>query len=424
MMIKREVIKDEFIYQETLKNGLKLYLHPKNKFVQTYASLQVNFGGRDFSYQIDGRDYTLPEGTAHFLEHMLFENNGNNLSDFFVESSADINAYTSRTLTSYYFSTRNNFLALLSRLIDNFVDYNFPKESIKKELNIISQELAMNDDSYSVKAFKSLQKLMYKDSSVYVETGGSKKSIKNINQEVLKQATEHFYHPGNMYLVITGNFDVDEVLSMLKNHPFSKKKWPEHKDIKRTLDMSDKTNKMLIKKDKSLDTNIIEIGIKIPEAVFNNKDLEHGLLVNPFFSMINSPASGLYKALKKRNLTNYSFQSSPIYDDDHGFFNISVETKKPKLFVKTIKELLLEVPKLQFSEKVFSSYKKADIGKAIRSFDGIKLAHYQIKRLLEDDLDIYNFVEKAKLVTYDDFKPYLDIFTKENIYIVQYLKDA
>jgi len=191
-MLKKYILEDEAIYEEVFPNGLKVYIHPKTKFVQTFASLQVNFGGRDFSYEIESEKYTLPKGTAHFLEHMLFENKGDTLSDFFIKNNADINAYTSRNLTSYYFSTNREVMPLLAKLLDNFVDFEFSEKNVKKELNIIKQELAMSDDSQEIKAYKTLLKMMYKDESIYEDIGGSKQSIKSIDAEVLFRTTDIF----------------------------------------------------------------------------------------------------------------------------------------------------------------------------------------------------------------------------------------
>lgn len=420
-MQKQQILKDEFIYETTLKNGLKVYLHPKRKFVQAFASLQVDFGGRDFRYLIDNQTQELPKGTAHFLEHMLFENNGNTLSDYFIDNGADINAYTSRKLTSYYFSTRDNFTALLSRLLDNFVNFNFNETSVKKELKIITQELSMNDDSFSVKAYKTLLKMMYKDESIYEDIGGNQKTIKGITIETLNKATNHFYHPKNMSLVLTGNFDIDEIETMLQNHPFTLKNWHQYQQITHQTDLKDKSKHHYRRTDKTLDTNIVEVGIKIPEHIFNDKSLDHNIITNSFFSMIFSPASPLYKVLKKKNLHNFTFSASPVIEDDYGFFNISIETKKVRLFTKTIQALLLDLPNMQFDEKIFKAYKRADIGRAIKAFDDVKLSHSLVKRLINDGVDLYSFVEKSKNITFEDFLVYQNIFTKNNIYIVEYL---
>ncbi|MDT8337011.1 MAG: pitrilysin family protein [Candidatus Izemoplasmatales bacterium] len=422
MMEKKYILTDEIIYQEELENGLTVYIHPKIKFVQKFASLQVNFGGRDFKYNRDNQPLRLPHGTAHFLEHMLFENNGNTLSDFFIKNNADINAYTSRRLTSYYFSTQENFTELLDKLLDNFIDYNFNETSIHKELKIISQELSMSDDSDEIKAYKSLLKLMYKDESIYEDIGGSKKTIKVIDKNILKQATDHFYHPKNMILLITGNVDPEVVIENLKSHQFVTKTWPNYIPIAREVNITDKKRHHLTKINKKLDTNIIEVGIKIPEYIFSRTDLEHNIVTNPFFSMIFSPSSKLYKVLKKKKLYNFSFSASPVIEDDYGFFNISIETQKPKLFIKTIIELLEDLPELTFEEDIFKAYKRADVGRAIKAFDDVKQSHLLIKKLLNDNVNIYSFVERSKNITFDDFKVYQEIFTKNNIYLVEYLQ--
>jgi len=421
-MEEKLIMEDEAIIEEVLENGLKVYIHPKNKFVQSLASLQVNFGGRDYKYQIADQDYTLPEGTAHFLEHMLFENNGNTLSDFFIKNNADINAFTSRRITSYYFSTQNNFDALLASLLDNFIDYDFSEKTIKKERNIISQELAMSDDSDEEKAYKSLLRLMYKDRSIYQDIGGSKTSIKSINKAVLNQAVTHFYHPQNMSLLITGNVNPIKVLELLKNHPFNTKKWQTYQPIKRMIDISDKSGRHFKKIKPNLDTNIVEIGVKIPEIVFRDKTLEHNLLTSPFFSLVFGNSSLLYRILKSKNLYNYSFSAAPVIEDDYGFFNISIETKKPKLFIKTLMEYLTNLPELILDEKVFKAYQRGEIGRSIKAFDDVKKTHYLVKKMLMDEVDIFSFVEKSKSIKLPDLQIYLDIFKKNNIYLVEYLQ--
>ncbi|MFA7075361.1 MAG: pitrilysin family protein [Candidatus Izemoplasmatales bacterium] len=423
-MKKNDILMDEAIYCKTLSNGLVVYIHPKPKFVQTICSLHVNFGGRDFMYRVNNSDYTLPRGTAHFLEHMIFENNSSSFSKSFIENNADLNAFTARKLTSYYFSTKNNFSFLLKKLLDNFIEFNFSEKSIKKELQIISQELSMNDDSDSTKAYKSLVRMMYNNPTIYEDIGGTKNTIKKVDKEVLNQATRHFYHPKNMRLVITGNVNPENIINQLEEHPFVTAKWPDYYPVERVTNLCNNTRHLKIKYDKTLDTNIVEIGIKIPDVLFKNNHQKHYLLTDPFLEMVFNPSSKLYKELKKKNLYNHSLTVSPIFDGDYSFFNISIETKKPKLFVKTIKELLLELPQITFSEKVFNAYNRSEIGRTIKSFDDVKESHSLIENLLIGEIDITKYFEMKKKIKLDDFLVYQNIFVKSNIYIVEYLQEA
>jgi predicted Zn-dependent peptidase len=223
-----------------------------------------------------------------------------------------------------------------------------------------------------------------------------------------------------MYLLITGNVDPTEVINLLKNHPFFTKSWPKYHPVKRSVNLEVKGKHTYLKHDKSMDTNIVEIGIRIPNEIFKNTTLNHNLLTRPFFSMLFSPASKIYKTLKSKKLHNFSFSASPVIEDDYGFFNISIETKKSKQFIATMKELLLELPETELDEKIFKAYKRSEIGASIKAFDNIKMSHSLIKKLLNDGIDIYSFVEESKNISLEDFQVYKDVFKRENFYIVEY----
>ena len=63
------------VYRETLANGLRVELMPMAGFNKTYAIMTTDFGSVDnhfIPYQGD-EAVRVPDGTAHFLEHKLFE---------------------------------------------------------------------------------------------------------------------------------------------------------------------------------------------------------------------------------------------------------------------------------------------------------------------------------------------------------------
>ncbi len=264
--------------------------------------------------------------------------------------------------------------------------------------------------------------MMYKDPAIFEDIGGSQASIKKIDRAVLNQAVKHFYHPMNMTLVITGNFIVEEVLSMLSKHPFMNMEWPLYQTVTRKINYQGSKKHLMVKKDKSIEANTVEIGVKIPFDLLNNKDVDHVLFASPFMGMLFGPSSKFYQILKKRNLNNFTFSPSPVIEDDYGFFNISIETKKPKQFVKTISELLDSVKDFQIDDKIFQAYKRSEIGRLIKIFDDVKYSHSLVKKLLINKVDIYGFIEKSKQITLDDLSEYQKIFTKDNVYVVEYLK--
>lgn len=422
--MKKKLITDEYLYIEKLKNGLTIYLHPKPKFNQTYVSLQVDFGGRDFNYERNHENHSLPEGTAHFLEHMIFENNNVRLSDYFIERNADINASTSRTTTSYYFSTRTDVEVLLEKLLSNFVNYNFSKEMIDKERKIIAEELAMSDDSFQEKAHRNLLKMMYEDPSVYRDIGGTKSSIKKIDELVLEKAVKHFYHPKNMTLLISGAFDFNSTMKVLNDHPFNSLDWPEYHEIIRNISLGNKRANSSIKKASELNTNIVEIGLRFPEHIILNNKSKLYIINKAFYSLMFSTTSKLYKVLKAKNLYNFTFQAANLIEDEYGYYNISIETKKPKLFIKTLENFFTTVSELDFDIDKFTAFKRSQIGYLIKIFDDVKATHNFLKRLIIKNIDVEEYIETLKQITIEDLSVFLEIFAKKNIFYFQYLLET
>ena len=67
---------DEYVYKETLDNGLDVFIIPKRGFQKTFVTYTTQFGSLDSKFKPHNQDsyITVPDGVAHFLEHKLFEN--------------------------------------------------------------------------------------------------------------------------------------------------------------------------------------------------------------------------------------------------------------------------------------------------------------------------------------------------------------
>ncbi|MDD3712989.1 MAG: hypothetical protein PHZ28_05820, partial [Candidatus Izemoplasmatales bacterium] len=168
----------------------------------------------------------------------------------------------------------------------------------------------------------------------------------------------------------------------------------------------------------------VEIGIKIPEHLFKNRQMEHFLLLDPFLEMIFDPSTKIFKTLQKKNLYNHSLTVTPMYDGDYSFINISIETKKSKQFVKTMMELLLEIPVTAIPEKIFKAFHRAEIGRTIKSFDDVKETHGLLENLILNDVNTSEYFERKKNIKLENFNDLKQVFTKNNIYLVEYVKQS
>ena len=61
-----------------LKCGAQIYILPKNRNISVGAVV-IGFGAADREFYFQNRYYKVPYGTAHFLEHQMFEQTDGNV---------------------------------------------------------------------------------------------------------------------------------------------------------------------------------------------------------------------------------------------------------------------------------------------------------------------------------------------------------
>ena len=88
---------DEVVYKEVLPNGLTVFMYPSDICNSFNLSLTTKFGAvhTKFKYKDEDTIYTVPNGLAHFLEHITFHLDGKEATDLFKPYGAYINAFTS-----------------------------------------------------------------------------------------------------------------------------------------------------------------------------------------------------------------------------------------------------------------------------------------------------------------------------------------
>ena len=130
---------DETVYRKQLKNGLQVAVVPKPGFTRKLAYFVTDFGSIHTDFELDGKQYHVPAGVAHYLEHKLFELPDRDVTAEFAALGANVNAFTSYDMTAYYFSCTANFDESLRLLLEFVSTPYFPEESVIREQGIIDQ---------------------------------------------------------------------------------------------------------------------------------------------------------------------------------------------------------------------------------------------------------------------------------------------
>ena len=209
---------DLTIYEDVLANGLKIYVIPKENVNGYYITLSTKYGSIHNEFiPNDKTEYIkVPDGVAHFLEHKVFEQkDGIDPFTFYSERGCDANANTSNYKTTYLFSGTNFFSEGLNYLLDYVQSPYFTDENVNKEKGIIEQEIKMYDDSPYYKLYDGVIYNAFVNHPIKYPIAGTVESINKITKEDLYTCYNTFYHPSNMFLVVTGNVDYKEVIDLV-----------------------------------------------------------------------------------------------------------------------------------------------------------------------------------------------------------------
>ena len=256
---------NEVIYYEKLDNGMEVYLYNNNRYHNNIVTFTTKFGSIYNEFIPNGeKDFIkVPNGIAHFLEHKLFaQEQDPQPMEFYAKTGTMCNAYTTFKNTTYLFYGTNNLIENINFLLDYVQSPYFTEENVESEKGIINEEINMCDDRPTDILYDEIRKSIFKKNNFKESIIGTHDEVNSITKDLLYTCYNTFYHPSNMFLVITGSFDPEEVLSSIKENQNKKEFAKTFKTIIKEIKEPDE-----VVKEKS----IININTDIPKYSYNVK---------------------------------------------------------------------------------------------------------------------------------------------------------
>lgn len=215
-------MRKDFI-KKTLSNGVAVYLYRDKNLKRMVASYNIKYGTLGYydRFYYKDKEYKVPSAMAHFLEHLLIEKSkyGNMLLRF-TDKNYDTNGQTGFELTSYYFVGIKDVKESLKELINMIDDPVFTKEDVEEVKSAIINEVRKNEDEKYRTGYNIMKRNLFKNFEAVSEsynTLGSKESTESITYEDAKVCYDAFYNDENKFLVIGGNFEIDEIVDYLED---------------------------------------------------------------------------------------------------------------------------------------------------------------------------------------------------------------
>ena len=196
-------------------NGLTLLTQEQHAAPVVAIQVWVNVGSADETDDI--------AGIAHVHEHMLFkgtERRGLGEIARAVEGAGgEINAWTSYDQTVYHVVLAADEAATGLDILSDAIRHSaFDAEELKREIEVIIEEIRRAEDAPSRRIAKALFAMAYEQHPYHRPVIGSEATVRALTRERILQFFREHYRPDNVTVVVTGAFDTQQMVQLVRRY--------------------------------------------------------------------------------------------------------------------------------------------------------------------------------------------------------------
>ena len=449
----------------TLDNGLKVYMsvNKETPRIQTYIAVKV--GGKN--------DPSETTGLAHYFEHLMFKGSQNfGTSDYAAEKplldeiealfevyrnttdeaeraaiyhkidsisyvasgyaipneydklmsviGADgTNAYTSTDMTVYVEDIPSNQIENWARVeADRFM--NPVLRGFHTELETVYEEKNMSLTNDFRKALEALDGMLFPDHPYGTQTVlGTQEHLKNPSITNIKNYHATYYVPNNMAICLSGDFDPDEMVSIIEKYFGQMKPNNNLPDVKFETKSVIETPQS--KDVYGIDSELVMLGWKYPGA-----GTDDALVASVVSYILYNGAAGLIDLNLNQQQKVLGAQSEAYTRPDAGEFILLSEAKQGQTLEEVRDLLLAEVDKLrkgEFDEAVMEgTINNLKMGMMMQLEANSSRADMYVQSFISgtDWADEVAWIDNLSKVTKQDVIDWANKYLAENNYAIVY----
>jgi len=199
----------------TLENGLTIIVREDHSAPVVSAQAWANTGSVH-------EGHWLGAGLSHVLEHMLFKGTttrpGSRIDQEVQEAGGYMNAYTSFDRTVYHIDVPNTGArTAIDILCDIMQNASLPPDELAKELEVIRREMDMGQDDPNRRSGRRLFETAYTRSPYRFTVIGYLDIFNELKPEDIRGYYTERYAPNNVFYVVVGDVQHDEVVAQIKD---------------------------------------------------------------------------------------------------------------------------------------------------------------------------------------------------------------
>ena len=403
----------EQVYRTVLSNGLTVMVVPRPGFSRKLAYFVTDYGSVHRKFCLEGQEYEVPAGIAHYLEHKMFDLPDRDVSGELAKLGANVNAFTSYDMTAYYFSCTENFEPCLKLLLEFVSTPYFTEESVRKEQGIIDQEIGMNADAPDSRIFELLMEGMFREHEIRVPILGTRETIREITPELLHTCHRAFYTPGNMMLCVVGDVEPDRVealaLAVLGAEPAAVGE-------KHPMALEEMTCPTPYREERmEVAMPMFQLGFKCRCPEKGEAAVRREVIGDLAAEALFGESSELYLRLYEQGLIDGSFGGGFETVDGCAMLTCGGDSDDPKALQEAILEQGAVLAKKGIPEEAFLRMKRSAMGRRIRDLDSFDSTCFRLCAYHFSDFDYMEFPRGYEAVTAGEGQAVLgEVIRREN----------
>jgi predicted Zn-dependent peptidase len=197
-----------------LGNGIR-FVHLRVPNLVAHLGVIINAGSRD--------ERADEHGMAHFIEHMIFKGTRKRKAYHIISRLEDVggelNAYTTKEETCVYASfMREDYSRAIELLRDILFDSVFPLREMKREKEVITDEINSYLDSPGELIFDDFEELIYNGQSIGRNILGTPESLSRITLNSIQEFIRNNYHTNEMVICSVGNMSLKKLEKLIRRY--------------------------------------------------------------------------------------------------------------------------------------------------------------------------------------------------------------
>ncbi len=201
------------IKKYTCQNGVRIVLENIPTVRSVAIGIWIGTGSRNENLKNNG--------ISHFLEHMFFKGTktrtAREIAESFDSIGGQVNAFTSKEYTCYYAKVLDDHAKYaLDVLADMFFHSTFDEEELKKEKNVVYEEIKMYEDTPDDIVHDILSRATYGDHPLGYPILGTEETLATFNGDMLREYMNNYYTPDNVVVSVAGNVNEDFIKEIEK----------------------------------------------------------------------------------------------------------------------------------------------------------------------------------------------------------------